>query len=89
MQDSPSLSPAQPKPNVCFCDAQAAALRGLPGRQPAVPGGEPGLRPAGEDVLRRGQNRRAGEGGHQRHPVRPGRHLALVMPLQDRKDVAG
>lgn len=72
-----------------FADIQAADVPALPVCQPAVFGGEPGLRPAGEDVLCRHSHHRAGEGDYQRHAFRPVGHLALCVSLQNSKDVAG
>ena len=72
-----------------FPDLQAATVPGLPVHQPGVSSGESSVCPAGEDVLHRGPHHRAREGRHQRHALRPVRHLALPVSLQNRQDVAG
>ncbi|XP_069543611.1 uncharacterized protein [Brachyistius frenatus] len=71
-----------------YC-AQTSSLPALPGRQSHVPGGESGLRPAGEDGRRRREERGPGEGDRQRQPVRPVRRLAVRLSVQGRQDVAG
>lgn len=78
--------------NLClflFPHHQAATVSHLPVHQPGVFSCQSGVRPAGEDVLCRSPHHRAGEGRDQRHTLRPVRHLAGLVSLQDRQDVAG
>lgn len=75
--------------NNLFPDPQAAAVPALPVHQPGVFSSELSVCPAGEDVLCRSPHHSASEGRHQRLALRAVRHLALLVSLQGRKDVAG
>lgn len=71
------------------CPPQTSSVPGLLGRQPPLPGGEPGLRPAGQNDRRRRQDHRPGESDHQRQPLRPVCRFSVRLPLQGGQDVAG